>query len=886
MTKFVYTFGEDSSVVNDKALLGGKGVGLAAMMAIGIPVPPGFTITTAACNLYQETKTWPAGLNDQVIAKLAELEKATGKQFGNPENPLLVSVRSGAKFSMPGMMDTVLNLGLNDITTEGLAKKSGNERFAYDSYRRFMQMFGNVVMEMEHHDFEHIIDGLKKENNVTEDTQLTADNMKELCRRYRAMVNQKSGNDFPQDPKEQLDMAINAVFKSWGNPRAVTYRKLNNIPHDLGTAVNVQAMVFGNMGDTSGTGVCFTRNPSTGEKKYYGEYLKNAQGEDVVAGIRTPSEIEELQKDWPEVYGQLTATFDKLETHFNDMQDVEFTIEEGRLYLLQTRSGKRTAFAAVRIAVEMVREGILSKEDALLRVEPNTLNQLLHPQLNTQEKAKAVVLAKGLPASPGAATGRLVFTAEAAVEAVNRGEKVILVRLETSPDDIQGMHVAQGILTARGGMTSHAAVVARGMGKCCVAGCSEILVDAEKKQMRIKDRVFTEENWITLDGGEGKVFEGRIPVQDAEVSGDFAEFLQWCREFKTLGVRTNAETKKDCEKAIEFGAEGIGLARTEHMFFEGDRIIAVREMILAEEESARRAALDKLLPYQIADFEDIYTVMKGLPTTIRLLDPPLHEFLPHTQKDRQEMADQMKVSYQKVVDLCESLHEFNPMLGFRGCRLGMIYPEINEMQVRAIFEAACNVMERGIKVQCVEVMIPVLASKKEMKVMNDLCRRIAAEVMDKRGVDVPHKIGVMIELPRACVIANQIAEFAEFFSFGTNDLTQTTFGYSRDDAGKFIGPYIDQGVLEVDPFQAIDTEGVGELMRMAVIRGRRTKSDLYVSVCGEQGGEPSSVEFCHCAGLTSVSCSPFRVPIALLSAAQAAIKEKRGLIKKFGIPSF
>lgn len=884
MTKFVYFFGEDPTKAHDKALLGGKGVGLAAMSAIGIPVPPGFTITTEACNEYQKIQNWPQGLDEEVTAQLTTLEQKTGKQFGNPSNPLLVSVRSGAKISMPGMMDTVLNLGLNDATVEGMLKKTKNPRFAYDSYRRFIQMFGDVVMGVAHHDFEHILDGLKKEVGVENDVELSADQLKELVKRYRDLVKKQKGHEFPQDPREQLNMAINAVFQSWSNPRAVTYRKINNIPHSLGTAVNVQAMVFGNMGETSGTGVAFTRNPSTGEHVYYGEYLRNAQGEDVVAGIRTPSEIHELEKDWPAVYKQLTEVFDTLEKHFNDMQDVEFTIEEGTLYILQTRAGKRTAQAAIRIAVEMVKEGILSKEDAVLRVDPKSIDQLLHPQLGAAVKAKATVLAKGLPASPGAASGHLVFTADDAVAAVERKEKVILVRLETSPEDIQGMHVAQGILTARGGMTSHAAVVARGMGKCCVAGCGDLAIDANKKEMRVGNRTFTENDFITLDGGEGKVFEGQLPVEDAKVSGEFAEFLEWCDEFRTMGVRTNAETEKDCKKAVEFGAQGIGLVRTEHMFFEGDRIIAVREMILAENEQSRRAALEKLLPYQTSDFEHIFKVMEGKPTTIRLLDPPLHEFLPHSQSDREVMAKQMNLPLQKINDLCESLHEMNPMLGFRGCRLGMIYPEINEMQVRAMVNAACNVTKAGVKVECVEIMIPVLASKKEMHVMHDLCRRVAKEVMDNRGIEVNYKVGVMIELPRACLIADQIAEFAEFFSFGTNDLTQTTFGYSRDDAGKFITPYLDQEVLVKDPFQCIDEEGVGLLMRIAITRGRRTNPDLYISLCGEQGGEPGSVEFCHFAGLNTVSCSPFRVPIARVSAAQAAVKEKKGLAQKFGIP--
>ncbi|KAL0244451.1 hypothetical protein GEMRC1_008535 [Eukaryota sp. GEM-RC1] len=845
--KYVYFFGEDPSLAHDKGLLGGKGVGLAAMTAIGIPVPPGFTITTTTCNLFQVEQKWPKGLEEELKTQMQALEKATGKQFGNPQNPLLVSVRSGAKISMPGMMDTVLNLGLNDVTVEGMVKKTDNLRFAYDSYRRFMQMFGDVVMEVPHHNFEHILESLKQERNAKEDTDLTGEDMKHLVDLYREMVKKVSGKGFPQDPWEQLSMSINAVFQSWSNPRAVTYRKLNSIPHELGTAVNVQAMVFGNMGNTCGTGVAFTRNPSTGEHIYYGEYLKNAQGEDVVAGIRTPSEIHYLEKKC-------------------------------------LKNGKRTAQAAVRIAVEMVKEEILSKEDAILRVEPNSINQLLHPQLKSETKAKANALAKGLPASPGAATGQLVFTAEAAVAAAQKGLPTILVRLETSPEDIQGMDAAKGILTARGGMTSHAAVVARGMGKCCVAGCSEIVVSEEKKEMRVKDRIFTESDFITLDGGDGIVFEGKLEVHDAEVSGDFAEFLEWCDGYRTLTVRTNAETKKDCEKALEFGAEGIGLARTEHMFFEGDRIIAVREMILAECEEGRKVALAKLLPYQIADFEHIFTVMRGKPTTIRLLDPPLHEFLPHTQRDRQQMADELKVSLQKVNDMCESLHELNPMLGFRGCRLGMIYPEINEMQVRAIFEAACNIEKKGTKVECAEIMIPVLGAKMEMKVMHDLVRRIAKEVMDTRGMDINYKVGVMIELPRACAIAHQIAEYAEFFSFGTNDLTQTTYGYSRDDAGKFIGPYVDQEILEVDPFQTIDPEGVGLLMRMAVVRGRRTKPDLYISLCGEQGGDPQSVEFCHLAGLSSVSCSPFRLPIARVAAAQVAIKEKKGLLKKFDVP--
>jgi len=871
--KWVYFFGEGDT--KDKSLLGGKGANLGEMTKIGLPVPAGFTITTEACiGFYENGETWVPGLEGQIDENLAKLETKTGKKFGDTENPLLVSVRSGAKISMPGMMDTVLNLGLNDHTVRALAKKTGDERFAYDSYRRFINMFGDVVMGVPHSNFEEILEEKKKTKGAEYDTELTAEDWKDIVEGYKKAIKDNAGKDFPSEPKEQLRLAINAVFSSWNTRRAVAYRKMNRIPDDLGTAVNVQMMVFGNMGNDSGTGVGFTRNPATGKKEHYGEYLINAQGEDVVAGIRTPKHIDDMKKELPKSYAELVKIYGVLEKHYRDMQDFEFTIERGNLYMLQTRTGKRTAQAAVKIAVDMVEEKLITKKEAVLRLEPAQLDQLLHKQLDPAGKGRADVIAKGLPASPGAAVGKIVFTADDAAEQADAGEKVILVRTETSPEDIEGMNAAQGILTARGGMTSHAAVVARGMGKCCVAGCSDISVSEKAKELKASAIVLREGEWLTLDGSTGEVIRGQVPLVEPKMTGDFGKLMEWVDGFRKLGVRTNADTPHDSKVARDFGAEGIGLCRTEHMFFEGERIRAVRWMILAEDEEGRRKALDKLLPYQKKDFTEIFRVMKGLPVTVRLLDPPLHEFLPKEEKDIKEIANDMGISEEKLREKIESLSEFNPMLGFRGCRLGIVYPEINEMQVQAIFEAACELKKEGIDVSP-EVMIPVLGHVNEMRIMKELVDRKAKEVMDGKGTGVGYKVGVMMELPRACLTADEIAEHADFFSFGTNDLTQTTFGYSRDDAGVFIKHYLDKKILARDPFQAIDQDGVGQLIKTAVRNGRKTKANLKIGICGEQGGEPSSVEFCHKAGLSYVSCSPFRVPIARLSAAQAALKAEK-----------
>jgi len=872
MEKYIYAFEEGNKGMKDT--LGGKGANLAEMTNLGAPVPPGFTITTDVCKFYYDNgNKYPQGFNELIKDAVGKLEKKMGKKFGDPTNPLLVSVRSGAAASMPGMMDTILNLGMNDKVVEGLAKKTKNERFAMDSYRRFIQMFGDVVMGVEHAGFEHALHEVKEKKGVKLDTELDAKDLREVIKKYKDLVKKSKGESFPEEPMKQLQMAVDAVFGSWNNTRAIKYRQLNDIRGLKGTAVNVQTMVFGNMGETSGTGVCFTRDPSTGEKKFYGEYLMNAQGEDVVAGIRTPKKMEELKKDMPDAYAQLTKLMTDMEKHYKDMQDMEFTIEERKLYLLQTRNGKRTGAAAVRIAVEMEKEGLIDRDTALLRVDPNALNQLLHKQINT--KAKLNVIAKGLPASPGAAVGKAVFTADVAEEWVHdKGEKVILVRNETSPEDIHGMAVAQGILTAKGGMTSHAAVVARGMGKCCVAGAEEIRVNADKKEVKIKDYVIREGDWMSLNGSTGEIILGQAPVIDPVMKGEFGILMKWADEARKLGVRTNAETPKDAKVAREFGCEGIGLARTEHMFFEGERIIPMREMILAEDEAGRRKALAKLLPLQRGDFEELFTIMEGLDVTIRLLDPPLHEFMPVTEEGEREVAREMNISVEKVREKVKSLHEINPMLGFRGCRLAIVYPEIAEMQTRAIFEAAANVLKRGIKAKP-EVMIPVVATAKEMEIMRGIVERVAKEVIKEKKIDMPIKIGTMIELPRAALMADKLAEYAEFFSFGTNDLTQTTFGFSRDDSGKFIQAYKDQGILEYDPFAVIDIEGVGQLIQMSVERGRKTRPNLKVGICGEQGGEPKSVEFCHKAGLTYVSCSPYRVPIARLAAAQAAIRAKK-----------
>ncbi len=868
--KYVYFFGEGGKEM--KNLLGGKGANLSEMSKIGIPVPPGFTITTKVCNEYYENdKKYPEGLNVQIEDNLNKLEEKTGKKFGDPKNPLLVSVRSGAAVSMPGMMDTILNLGLNPDTVQGMVELTKNERFVWDSYRRFIQMFGNVVLGIGHEKFEKILDSIKEEKGAVLDTELETEDLKKVVEQYKKLVKEETENEFPEKPEEQLQMAIDAVFNSWDNERAISYRKMNDIPDKIGTAVNVQSMVFGNMGNDSGTGVAFTRDPSTGEKKFFGEYLMNAQGEDVVAGIRTPKKIKQLEDDMPEVYNELVEIYKKLELHYKDMQDMEFTIEKGKLYLLQTRNGKRTAHAAVKIAVDMVEEGLITKQDALLRVEPNQLDQLLHKTIDP--KAKVEVAAKGLPASPGAAVGGIVFDAKRAHDLNEEGKKVILVRTETSPEDIEGMNAARGILTARGGMTSHAAVVARGMGKCCVAGCESIVVSEEKKELKINNKVLKEGDKITLNGNTGEVIIGELELIEPELKGEFKTLMDWADEVRTLGVRTNADTPKDAEKSIEFGAEGIGLCRTEHMFFQEDRIRAVREMILAEDIVGRKKALDKLLPMQKSDFFEIFKVMKGLPVTIRLLDPPLHEFLPKSKEDIEWLSSEMGVTVEKINEKMDSLHEVNPMLGHRGCRLAITYPEIAEMQVQAIFEAACESVKDGNKV-VPEVMIPLIGNEKEFNNLRELSKKKADEIIKKHDVELNYRIGTMIEVPRACIVADKVAENAEFFSFGTNDLTQMTFGFSRDDVGKFVPEYIRKGILEKDPFQVLDQEGVGNLVSMAVEKGRKVRKDLKIGICGEHGGESSSVEFCHREGLTYVSCSPFRVPIARLAAAHAKLKEE------------
>ena len=872
--KYVYFFGtgQTDGSADMRSLLGGKGANLAEMTSLGIPVPPGFTISTETGRLYHENgNQYPDGLDEQIDENLQKLEGAMDAKFGDTENPLLVSVRSGAAVSMPGMMDTILNLGLNDDAVKGLTAKAGNERFAYDAYRRFVQMFGDVVLGVEHDAFEHLLEAKKAAKGVELDTDLDANDLAELVSEFKALVKEETGSDFPDDPRRQLDMARDAVFESSNNERALIYRRLNNISEELGrTAVNVQAMVFGNMGETSGTGVAFTRDPSTGENSFYGEFLMNAQGEDVVAGIRTPQPIDELQGVMPDAYEQLTAIGETLETHYRDMQDVEFTIQDRRLYMLQTRNGKRTGAAAVRTAVEMVNEGLIDKATALTRIPPDDLEQLLHPMIDPDVQVDSI--AKGLPASPGAAVGKVVFTADRAEELVAAGEKVILVRTETSPEDIGGMHAAEGILTARGGMTSHAAVVARGMGKCCVAGCSDITVNEAAKEFQAGELRLTEGDHITLNGSTGEVIEGAVKLIDPELSGDFGTLMEWADEFRKLGVRTNADTPGDSQTARGFGAEGIGLCRTEHMFFEGERIDAVREMILAKDEAGRKAALEKLLPYQREDFVGIFEAMDGYPVTIRTLDPPLHEFLPQTDEDVQELADKIGVPAETLYQQREALHEFNPMLGHRGCRLGIIYPEITEMQARAIFEAAVEVTKRGVKA-IPEIMIPLVGHVQELALQREVVVDTAKKVFAETGAEVEYLVGTMIELPRAALTANEIAQEAEFFSFGTNDLTQTTFGMSRDDAGKFLGDYVDGGILEHDPFQVLDQSGVGQLVQIGTNKGRETRADLKVGICGEHGGEPSSVVFCHDSGLDYVSCSPFRVPVARLAAAQAAVAD-------------
>jgi len=881
--KLIYFFGNGKAdgTGTMKDLLGGKGAGLAEMTNAGVPVPPGYTITTEVCNLFYDLgKRVPEGLDGDMRDYMKKMEEALGGKFkfGDHDRPLLVSVRSGSKFSMPGMMDTVLNLGLNDKTINGLIRMSGNERFAWDAYRRFIQMFGNVVMGIEKDAFEHIIHDVKKKRRLKLDIEMTAEDLKGLVAKFKAKVKQIEKRDFPQDVWEQLIMSRDAVFGSWNNPRAITYRKLNDIPGNLGTAVNVQAMVFGNMGDTSATGVGFTRDPSTGAKVFYGEYLTNAQGEDVVAGIRTPRPIANLEKEMPEVYKQLREITSRLERHYRDIQDFEFTVQEGKLFMLQTRTGKRTAHAAVKIAVDMVQEGLISKEEAVLRVEPASLDQLLHPIIDP--KAKVEVIARGLPASPGAASGKVVFTADEAVRLAKK-EKVILVRPETTPDDIHGMDAAKGILTARGGMTSHAAVVARGMGKPCVAGCESIRVDLKAEKFFVGKYTVKVGDFITIDGGTGRVITGKVTTKEPEVSGDFGMLMKWADEVRTLGVRANADIPRDAKMARQFGAEGIGLCRTEHMFFAEDRLPIVQQMILANTTEAREKFLNKLLPMQRSDFKGLFETMAGLPVTIRLLDPPLHEFLPKREELMVEIAvmQAKKASRsviakkEKLLHRVEELHEFNPMLGHRGCRLGIVYPEITRMQARAIIEAACELAKKGKKV-VPEIMVPLVGMKKELENQKELIKRTADEVMQKKGVKIEYLVGTMIELPRAALVADEIAKDAEFFSFGTNDLTQTTFGFSRDDAGKFINNYTENGIMEKDPFQTLDQEGVGQLVKMGVQKGRSTRKDLKVGICGEHGGDPASVEFCFKIGLNYVSCSPFRVPIARLAAAQAKLKEK------------
>jgi len=874
--KYVYMFEEGDKSM--KMLLGGKGANLADMTKIGLPVPYGFTISTDVCKVFYDSgKKCPALVDEQMMVAVKAMEKKTGKKFGDPKNTLLVSVRSGAPASMPGMMDTILNLGINDVVVEAIAKSTKNERFAFDSYRRFITMFADVVMEVDRMKFEHIMDEIKHANKIKMDTEMTAPMLKDLCAKYKALYKKETGEDFPQDPIIQLKRSRDAVFRSWMNDRAIIYRRLNHVPSDWGTAVNVQEMVFGNMGEDSGTGVAFTRNPSTGENKFYGEFLMNAQGEDVVAGIRTPKKVEELGKVLPKVYKELVEIRSILEKSYKDMQDFEFTIEHEKLYMLQTRNGKRTAHAAVKIAVDMVNEKLISTEEAVLRVEPSSLDQLLHKQFDPKHKYEA--LTEGLPASPGAAVGKVVFNAADAKMWAEKGEKVILARLETSPEDIEGMHSSVGILTARGGMTSHAAVVARGMGKCCVSGCDEIVMDEKKKMFTCKGKVVKEGDIISLNGSTGHVILGAVPVVEPTLSGDFSILMKWADSFRTLKVRTNADTPKDAQIARNFGAEGIGLVRTEHMFFEATRIKAVREMILAKDTEGRKRALAKIEPFQIEDFEGIFTAMNGLPVIIRMLDPPLHEFLPREEQTKEidELAKELGVTSKDVKETIVALHEFNPMLGFRGCRLAVVYPEIMETQVRAIFKAAMNVAKKGVKA-IPEIEIPIVGTIKEYTPLAELTRRIAKEVGAQGKVH--YTIGSMLEVPRAALTADVLAKEAEFFSFGTNDLTQMTCGFSRDDSARFLIPYVEKGIYARDPFQSIDQEGVGLLMKMAVSLARGVRKDIDIGICGEHGGDPATVEFCHRIGMSNVSCSPYRVPIARLAAAHAAIKEKQAKAKK------
>ncbi|KRU25222.1 pyruvate phosphate dikinase [Clostridium sporogenes] len=872
--KHVYLFSEGNASMRE--LLGGKGANLAEMTNLGIPVPTGFTVTTEACiKYYTDGKKLTDKVVQQITDAMEEVEKITGKKFGSEENPLLVSVRSGARVSMPGMMDTILNLGLNDKTVESLSKLTNNERFAYDSYRRFIQMFSDVVMGIDKRDFEDVLDQMKEEKGIQYDTDLTSEDLKKIVVKFKEIYKKEMREDFPQEPKEQLLAAITAVFGSWDNPRAIVYRRLNDIPGDWGTAVNVQSMVFGNMGETSGTGVAFTRNPATGENQIFGEYLINAQGEDVVAGIRTPQPIAKLKEDLPQCYEEFMSIARRLEKHYKDMQDMEFTIEQGKLYFLQTRNGKRTAQSALKIAVDLVEERTLQREEALLKVDPKQLDTLLHPNFDQKELKSAEVIATGLPASPGAACGRVYFTAEEAKIHHEKGEKVILVRLETSPEDIEGMVAAEGILTARGGMTSHAAVVARGMGTCCVAGCSEITINEKEKYFHAAGKSYKEGDYISLDGSTGKVYGKSIKTVAPEISGYFGTFMGWADKVRVLKVRTNADAPRDAAQAVTFGAEGIGLCRTEHMFFQEERIPAVREMILAKTEAQRRKALGKLLPMQREDFVGIYEAMVEKPVTVRLLDPPLHEFLPKNDEDIKELSKEMEVSFEELKNTVLSLHEFNPMMGHRGCRLAVSYPEIAEMQTTAIIEAAIEVTRnKGIKIKP-EIMIPLIGEIKEMAYVKSTVVETANKVLERENVEMEYQVGTMIEIPRAALTADEIAKEAEFFSFGTNDLTQMTFGFSRDDAGKFLTSYYDKKIYEFDPFQRIDQTGVGKLVEMAVKLGKQTRPDIKLGICGEHGGDPSSIEFCHNVGLNYVSCSPFRVPVARLAAAQAQIKNPR-----------
>lgn len=874
MAKWVYLFREGNADMRN--LLGGKGANLAEMTNLGLPIPPGFTVTTEACtDYYNHGRSISEEIQTQIFDALALLEEKLGKKFGDTENPLLVSVRSGARASMPGMMDTILNLGLTDISVEGFAKRTGNPRFAYDSYRRFIQMFSDVVMEVPKSLFERVIDEIKEDRKVHFDTELTAEDLKEVIRRFKEIYKEKMGEEFPQEPRVQLMEAVKAVFRSWDNERAIVYRRMNDIPGDWGTAVNVQSMVFGNMGNTSGTGVAFTRNPSTGAKGIYGEYLINAQGEDVVAGIRTPQPITRLEEDLPECYEEFLKIANRLEEHYRDMQDMEFTIEDGKLYFLQTRNGKRTAQAALQIACDLVDEGMITPQEAVSRIEAKSLDQLLHPAFDPDALKKGTVMGQALPASPGAAAGKIYFTAEEAKEAHETGERVILVRLETSPEDIEGMHAAEGILTVRGGMTSHAAVVARGMGTACISGCGDIVIDEKKKQFTLGGKTYFEGDYISLDCSTGKIYDGDIQTQEASISGNFGRIMSWADSFRKLRVRTNADTPADAANAVHLGAEGIGLCRTEHMFFEPERIPKIRKMILSKTVEEREKALEELIPFQKGDFKALYEVMEGKPVTIRFLDPPLHEFVPTDEKDIEALAKDMNLSVEEVKSTCSELHEFNPMMGHRGCRLSVTYPEIARMQTRAVIEAAIEVSkEKGFEI-VPEIMVPLVGDKKELKFVKDVIVETAEKVKAEKNSNLVYHIGTMIEIPRAALLANEIAEEAEFFSFGTNDLTQMTFGFSRDDAGKFLVDYYKSKIYESDPFAKLDQNGVGQLIEMAVTKGRSQRPNLKIGICGEHGGDPSSVAFCHKVGMDYVSCSPFRVPIARLAAAQAAIADKR-----------